>query len=336
VDALQDAGIEPFVTLYHWDLPQALEDRGGWAARDIAAWFAEYAGIVARRLADRVRFWATLNEPRVVMVNGYLTGEHPPAVKDRRRAFQVAHHLLLAHGRALQALRAVNGSLKLGIVLNQSGCDPASDSAADTEAAQAAWREEAHFLDPLLRGEYHPESLAAMGGDAPTPEDGDLQMISQPMDFLGVNFYSRHVVGAAGHVRPVQGSAHTAMGWEVHPPALRRLLNRMGGEYPLPPLYITENGAAFEDTVAPDGEVHDAQRTDYFRQHLAQLRLAIADGVDVRGYFAWSLLDNFEWTFGYAKRFGLVRVDFQTQERLIKDSGKWYSRFIGGQSLDEE
>jgi beta-glucosidase len=329
VDALRAAGIEPFPTLYHWDLPQALQDEGGWTRREMAAWFAEYTAQVARRLADRVRFWTTLNEPRVVIINGYQTGEHPPGVRDRGLARQVGHHLLLAHGRALQALHAADASARVGIALNQAGADPAGDSPADADAAEAAWRDECFFLGPLLKGEYE-----SMPSESPRIEPGDLRVIAQPLDFLGVNFYARQVVGAGGPVRRVPGSSHTAMGWEVHPPALRRLLGRLHAEYPLPPLFITENGAAFHDEVSGDGHIHDAPRQEYLRQHIAQLRLAMDDGVDVRGYFVWSLLDNFEWTFGYDPRFGLVRVDYATQQRTVKDSGEWYRRLISHHAVE--
>jgi beta-glucosidase len=242
-------------------------------------------------------------------------------------AHQVAHHLLLAHARALEALRTIDDRLRVGIVLNQSGAEAGSEAAADVEAAERAWRQETYFLDPLLKGTY-------AGGGSPQGirmEPGDLELISRPLDFLGINFYTRNVVAANGRLVHVPGSAYTAMGWEVCPPALRRLLGRMRSEYPLPPVYITENGAAFPDRVDPDGRIRDPERTDYLRRHIAQLRLAVDDGIDVRGYFAWSLLDNFEWTFGYAKRFGLVHVDHDTQERRIKDSGEWYRRFIGGE-----
>jgi beta-glucosidase len=335
VDQLRSAGIEPFLTLYHWDLPQALEDEGGWLSRTTPQWFAEYASLIARRLGDRVRYWATLNEPRVVMVNGYLFGKHPPAERDRRKAFQAGHHLLLAHGLALEALRAARSDLQVGIALNQSGADPASEAAADAAAARVRWREETEILEALLRGAYAEDAWGGRAQDAPRVDPGDLERIAQPIDYLGLNFYARHVVGADGNVERVPGSSYTAMGWEVNAPALRRLLQKLAAEYRLPPVYITENGAAFDDEVGPDGNILDPARIDYLRRHLQEVWNAIGDGIDVRGYFAWSLLDNFEWTYGYAKRFGLVRVDPETRARTVKASGEWYRQVIARNGMDE-
>ena len=336
VDALLEAGIAPYVTLHHWDLPQALQDMGGWLNRDVLAYFADYSALLAKYLGDRVRHWATFNEPNVIAWAGYAGGEHAPGLKgDWKSACQVSHHLLVAHGLALQALRALDPALQLGIVLTEWITEPASDDPADMAAAEQAWySRETAFIHPIFRGHYHPLTMDAMGAATPEIKAGDMALIAQKMDFLGINSYSRVVIGAHGRVDPVPGSEYTDMGWEVCAPAFRRMLNRINRDYDLPPIYITENGAAFQDIVAPDGLIHDERRLDYLRQHLRQLRLAIQDGVDVRGYFAWSLLDNFEWAHGYTKRFGLIRVDYETQKRTIKDSGLWYARMIAANQVD--
>lgn len=329
VDALCAANIEPFLTLYHWDLPQALHEQGGWTRRDVASAFADYAALMVKRLGDRVQYWTTFNEPSVVMFDGYLVGEHAPGIQDAKMAYQVGHHLMLAHGLALQAMRGVAPHLKYGIVLNQWGHEPASDAPDDIAAAQAAWDEkEPLFLDVIFKAHYPPQLYGMLGGRLPEIKDGDMALVAQKLDYLGLNFYSRNVYRASGPVEPVLGAEYTEMGWEVCAPALRRLLNKINRSYKLPPVYITENGAAFRDEVASDGKVHDHRRLDYLRQHFIQTRLAMQDGVDVRGYFVWSLLDNFEWAHGYSKRFGLVRVNYKTQERTIKESGDWYKEVI--------
>jgi beta-glucosidase len=342
VDALLAEGIQPFVTLHHWDLPQALQEQGGWVRRETCQAFADFAALMVKRLGDRVSCWTTFNEPRVIMLNGHLQGSHPPGIRNVETADQVGHHLLLAHGLAAQAMRAAAAGLQVGIVLNQYGTYPAGESAAEAAAAEAAaaeraWQEsEIFFLDPLFKARYPAAISERIERIASSIRDGDLALISQPLDFLGLNFYSRHLVGPHGELVLPATAEFTEMGWEVHPPALRQLLNRLRAEYPLPPIYITENGAAFQDAVAPDGHVHDQRRLEYLRQHLIQLRLAMQDGVDVRGYFVWSLLDNFEWTFGYSKRFGIVRVDYPTQRRTIKDSGHWYSRVIAANAVEQD
>lgn len=331
VDAVLAAGMRPFATLYHWDLPQALQDRGGWGARETCAAFADYAAAVARRLGDRVQQWATLNEPWVAAFVGYRDGRHAPGLRYEELALQVAHHLLVAHGLAVQAVRAVLPRAELGIVLNMTPVETLGDSPSDADraAGELFWQmNEGWFISPLLCAQYPPEGWAAYGARAPGVQPGDLPLIAQPLDFLGVNYYTRRIIQGRQTLLPVPGSEYTEMDWEVHAPALRRLLVRLKRDYPIPPLYITENGAAFRDAVSPDGQVHDARRLSYLREHLAQARLAIRDGVDLRGYFAWSLLDNFEWGFGYSKRFGLIYVDFATQERIVKDSGRWYAEVI--------
>ena len=335
VDSLLAAGLAPFLTLYHWDLPQALQDQGGWLNRDLGAWFADYTRLMVERLGDRVRHWTTFNEPKVVMVDGYRLGIHPPAQRDPEAALQVAHHLLVAHGLAVQAIRSVRPDLEVGIVLNLSGAEPASPSEADVQAADRAWeQEEALFLDPLFQARY-PEAVGVDSKrNAPWLQRGDMELISQPLNYVGVNFYARRLVRADGEVKRIEGSEYTEMGWEVHAPSLRTLLHRIHTTYPLPPVYITENGATFPDVVSNDGKIHDVRRQEYLRAHLAQVSLAWGDGVDVRGYFAWSLLDNFEWAHGFSKRFGLVYVDFETQERTLKDSGAWYSRVIAARAVE--
>jgi len=337
VDEVLEAGITPMLTLYHWDLPQALQDQGGWTNRETCPAFADYSAAVVKRLGDRVQYWTTFNEPRVVMLLGYMLGEHAPGIQELRAAYQTAHHLMVAHGMAVQAIKALNPRLQTSIVLDQCIIDPATDSPEDAAAADEAWKNrESLFLDCIFKAHYPESSWEQMGENAPEILDGDMALISQKLDFLGLNSYFRWVVNAQGILEHVPGSEYTAMGWEVHAPALRKLLNKLHAEYRLPPIYITENGAAFQDEVAEDGAIHDDRRLDYLRQHLIQTSLAIQDGVDVRGYFAWSLLDNFEWKRGYSKRFGIVRVDYETQARTIKDSGHWYRRVIAANAVDDQ
>lgn len=335
VDGLLAAGIQPFATLYHWDLPQALQDKGGWGNRDTACWFADYADVVSRRLGDRVHHWITQNEPWVAALQGHFTGEHAPGLRDLRLALRAAHHLLLSHGLALEPLRDNGGpATQVGIALNLTPCYPASDRSADEEAAQRhdgfvnRW-----FLEPVLKGRY-PEDILELYGEqfAPPPAE-DLAVIAGPVDFLGVNYYTRAVCQAdpeadilqVATVRP-EGSEYTLMGWEVYPEGLYDLLIRLYREYEVQCLYITENGAAFPDVVDGERQVRDPRREGYLREHLLQAHRAVEDGVPLRGYFVWSLLDNFEWAFGYSRRFGLIYVDFETQERIIKQSGRWYAR----------
>ena len=336
VDALCAANIEPFLTLYHWDLPQALQDEGGWMNRDTCHVFADYAALMVKRLGDRVKYWTTFNEPSVVMIDGHLVGAHAPGIQDPKTAYQVGHHLLVAHGLAVQAMRAVKPDLNAGIVLNLWPADAASDSPEDQAAAEATWQKyQTLFLDCLFKGHYPLATYNLAGENMPKVQPGDMALIAQKLDYLGVNYYSRNLVNAQGSIDPVPGSEYTEMGWEVCAPALRRLLNKINNEYRLPPIYITENGAAFKDEVSPDGKVHDARRLDYLKNHFIQTRLAMQDGVDVRGYFVWSLMDNFEWGHGYTKRFGLVRVDYETQKRTVKDSGEWYAEVTRNNSVVE-
>ncbi len=329
VDALCAANIEPFLTLDHWDLPQSLQEKGGWENRDTCHAFADYAVLMVKRLGDRVKHWTTFNEPAVVAFDGNLVGAHAPGLQDPRITYQVAHNLLVAHGLATQAMRAADTSLQVGIVLNLWPVEAASEDPADVAAANRAWeRSETLFLDPLFQGHYPVAVYDLVGANMPVICAGDLALIAQKLDYLGINYYSRNLLSADGQVETVPGSEYTEMGWEVQAPALRRLLNRIQHDYKLPPLYITENGAAFHDEVGQDGKVDDPRRLAYLKDHFIQTRLAMQDGVDVRGYFVWSLLDNFEWSHGYSKRFGLIRVDYETQQRTIKESGNWYAEVI--------
>jgi beta-glucosidase len=326
VDALLAAGVTPYTTLYHWDLPQALQDGGGWGNRDIVGQFADYVAIVTRRLGDRVRHWMTINEPWVVAIMGHRTGEHAPGLRDEKLALQVAHHLLLAHGAAVDVVRANEPQSKVGIVLNPSTVDTAHGTPEETVAAELSWQADAAwFLDPLFKGHYPPVMWGKYGALAPEVRPGDLALISRATDFVGINYYFRNVIGGGGRV---PGSEYTDMGWEVYPPGFERLLVRLSADYRLPPILITENGAAYPDDVGADGQIHDSRRTHFLHSHLMAVARAIEQGANVRGYFVWSLLDNFEWAYGYSKRFGIVHVDFATERRTIKDSGAWYARSV--------
>jgi beta-glucosidase len=338
VDTLLGVNIEPFVTLHHWDYPQFLQDRGGWSNRENLSYFADYASLMARRLGDRVQHWVTLNEPDDISEAGYASGEHAPGIKnDWKTVHQINHNLMVAHGLAIQAIRAINPALEVGIVLGLWGVEPSSDDPADVDAANLVWNSQRiTFIHPILCGGYHPAMIDVVGDNFPEDKPGDMALISQKLDFLGVNYYSRTVVGATGITSPVHGSEYTDMGWEVYAPGFRRLLNRLNHNYKLPPIFITENGAAFRDEISLDGKIRDERRINYLHQHIKQLLLALQDGVDLRGYFVWSLLDNFEWGHGYTKRFGLIHVDFDTQKRTIKDSGEWYSRVIGSNGVQQE
>jgi beta-glucosidase len=367
VDELLAAGITPWLTLYHWDLPQALEDKGGWANRDTAHRFAEYAAVMHRALGDRVRFWTTLNEPWCSAFLGYAAGIHAPGRQEPRAALAAAHHLLLGHGLAVRKLRRLDAGASLGITLNLTVADPRDPgNAGDVDGAR---RIDAQFnrifLGPLFKGEYPADLLADVAHLGPDEyiRPGDLDTISAPLDLLGVNYYhgesvtkdpllpaevepaaqarptSSPFVAADGARSAPRGLPVTGMGWEVQPEGLRRLLNRLQDEYTGPagiPLYITENGAAYDDVPDAAGYVDDQDRLAFFAAHLQAVHGAIADGVDVRGYLAWSLLDNFEWSFGYHQRFGLVRVDYRTQERIPKASALWYSAVAASNAVPAE
>jgi beta-glucosidase len=331
VELLLESGIRPFVTLYHWDLPQALQDRGGWTNRETIDRFADYADIVSHRLGDRVHDWITHNEPWVVAWLGHATGVHAPGLADPALYPRVAHNLLLSHGVAMPVVRSNvrGGAAGVGIVLNLSPVEPASERDEDERAALIhdgvlnRW-----YLDALCKGVYPADILERQPIAVETDE---LETIARPIDFLGVNYYSRAVVRMGPDGRPVQtrpDGEYTAMRWEVYPQGLYDLLTRLTRDYHPPALYVTENGAAFADVPGPDGAVHDPRRVAYLEAHVEQVARAVAAGVPLRGYFVWSLLDNWEWAEGYSKRFGLIYVDYTTQARTIKDSGHWYSRFI--------
>ena len=336
VDGMLARGLKPFLTLNHWDLPSALQAKGGWENRDTVPCFVEYACEVARRLGDRVASICTHNEPWVIAVLGHESGIFAPGIKSRAVAIQVAHHLFLSHGLALTAMRAQGCKADMGIVLNLSPVEPATDSDADREAARQAdgnglrW-----YLEALLSGQYPAEFWSAMGADVPTVLPGDMQAMRVPMDFLGINYYTR-VKASAGAPYDVKsgGLEVTDMGWEVYPQGITNLLLRLHRDYAakgLPPLIITENGAAFADTMSADGQVHDEPRVRYLQDHFAAVHEAMRQGVQVDGYFVWSLLDNFEWASGYEKRFGIVHVDYTTQQRTLKQSALWYRDFLRGQ-----
>jgi beta-glucosidase len=329
VDGLLERGIKPYLTLNHWDLPLALQARGGWADRDTAHLFVDYALGMQARLGDRVANITTHNEPWVMSVLGHETGLFAPGIQDRAMAMQVSHHLLLSHGMALQALRAQGSQANLGIVLNLSPVYPATDDKADREKARIEdggllrW-----YMDPLFKGHYPQDMLQFLGPDAPRVAPGDLATIATPMDFLGINYYSRQMASADQPWDALAGGLEiTDMGWEVYPEGLTDLLLRVHRDYQVPPLYVTENGGAFRDEVV-DGRVHDARRTDYIARHIAAVAEAMRQGVRMGGYMVWSLLDNFEWASGYEKRFGIVHVDYATQTRTHKDSALWYRDFL--------
>lgn len=336
VAALTEAGIEPLVTLYHWDLPRALQSHGGWANRDTAARFGEYAHIVARALGAEVPCWITINEPWVAAYLGHLYGIHAPGLKDRRTALAAAHHLLLAHGEGVSALRAeLPASVQVGIALNLAPVEPLSDANTDAEAASLydgflnRW-----FLDALYHGRYPDDLLALYGDDLPEIRPSDLAQIASPTDLLGINYYAPTTVQwqpdaplIPARVVSRPGVATTAMGWEISPPGLFEVLERVHTEWHPASIRITENGAAFADQLV-DGSIADPQRQRYLHEHLLQVYRAIEAGVPVAGYYLWSLLDNFEWSFGYSRRFGIVHVDHRTQTRTIKESGRWYARVI--------
>jgi beta-glucosidase len=365
IDALREAGIEPFVTLCHYDIPQALEDQGGWVARDLADHFAAYAAEMARRFGDRVSHWMTINEPICIADDHYGGTVEPPGLGDPQAAAQVTHHLLLGHGKALQAIKETGGAHhQVGLVCNLYPIQPYRGGQAPVRASEAArvnvghadgdadaeWTDEEtaqavqmadlqinrRWLDPIYYGTY-PENLWPLRGYWPVIQGGDMETIGRRPDFMPVNYYHRFVVRPVRRAGGLSWSAvspkdlgmpYTTMGWEIYPEGLHELLSRLQRDYGDPDFYITENGMAFDDPVAPDGSVHDDYRSDYLRQHLEQAARCIGAGIKLRGYFAWSLMDNFEWEAGWGQRFGLIRVDYETLARTVKDSGRWYRDFI--------
>jgi beta-glucosidase len=357
VEGLRERNIEPMLTLYHWDLPQALEDEGGWTSRDTSERFAEYAGILYEAFGDSVGFWITLNEPWVSSWLGHGYGVHAPGHADPAKALSAAHHLLLGHGLALRAMRSAGpAENQLGITLNLHPALPARDRDADAEAARRVdGQANRLYLDPVFRGEY-PEDLFSYYGERgvelPPVRDGDLETISEPVDFLGVNYYFCH------HIREAPGEAEssdppqifadlqargivphdaekTAMGWPVEPEGLKQMLVRIKDDYGPVPIYVTENGRAVHDYVDPEGGVDDEERISYLDSHFRAVREAMEQGVELRGYMVWSFLDNFEWAEGYSKRFGLVFVDYGTQRRVPKSSARWYKEVIERNGLPD-
>jgi beta-glucosidase len=348
VDALLAAGIRPFPTLYHWDLPQALEDDGGWPNRDLAGRFADYAEIAVRALGDRVHGWMIFNEPNIFTTMGYLLGIHAPGRREPEAFLRATHVVNLAHGDAFRAMRAAKSGLSIGTAFNMSHVDPAGDSVADGDAAER-WHRFMNewFLRPALRGEYpeaHPKGLpeSTMG-----IEPGDFERMRAPLDFVGINLYTRSIVRAAPAdggplsigALPVGGvggdeGPKTDFGWEVWPDALYQILVRISKDYDRPPIEITENGCSYGDGPDAEGVVNDRRRIDFYRGYLAAVHRAIEDGADVRGYHAWSLLDNFEWAEGYEQRFGIVWVDFATGRRIVKASGRWYGEVARANTLE--
>lgn len=341
VDGLLEAGIEPMATLYHWDLPAALDDRGGWLNRDVASWFSDYAQTVVSALGDRVAMWVTINEPWVIATGGYLHGGLAPGHRNTYEGPIATHNILRAHGAGVRACRAETKA-PVGIVLNLEPKYPASEGEADVTATRRADAfMNRQYLDPLFRGEY-PDEMPEMFGEAwPSHPSSDFDLITTPIDFLGVNYYSRGLtkhdpdvaIERASRVRN-PSAAYTEMGWEVFPQGLSDILVRVADEYTKLPLYVTENGAAFYDPpVALAEGVDDPLRVAYLREHLLAVRDAITRGAEVRGYFAWSLMDNFEWSEGYARRFGIVHVDYATQTRTVKRSGRWYADVVRNNGL---
>jgi len=333
VDELLAADIKPCLTLYHWDLPQAIQDVGGWLNPDTALWFREYAEFLFRKLGDRVKFWITLNEPFVISFVGHALGVHAPGIIDIDKTLIAGHTLLQAHGQALAAFRESDCDGQIGITLDLEASLSATDSAEDKAAAERhgafanRW-----FLDPIMLGRY-PEEMIETFPSMPVMKPEDVELIQQPLDFLGVNNYTRTVWEhnercflQADQVFP--DGKYTKMEWEVYPDGLYYLLKWLDKRYEGLTLYITENGAAFDDVVTPDGRIDDDDRLDYVREYLKACHRAICEGVNLRGYYLWTLMDNFEWSFGFSKRFGIVHVDFESQKRTIKKSGHWYSRVI--------
>jgi beta-glucosidase len=340
VDALLEAGIVPYPTLYHWDLPQTLQDRGGWMARDTAEHFAVYADHVVAALGDRVADWTTLNEPQCVAWIGHLEGRHAPGLTDITAAVPASYHLLLGHGLATAAIRARDGAARVGLVNLLSACEPASSADADVEATK---RFDGHtnrwWLDPVFGRGFPADMVKTYGVDLPV-HAGDLGMIAAPLDWLGVNYYSPNVIaddpgGPPPFARALDAPSstrRTMLDWEIRAEGLEQVLVRLTADYGARQVYVTENGSAWADTIGQDGQVHDPDRVRYLDEHVAACGRAVRQGVPLAGYFAWSLLDNFEWADGYDPRFGLIYVDYATQQRIVKDSGRRYAAIIASVS----
>ena len=341
VDGLLEAGITPVATLYHWDLPQALQDQGGWGNRATIDAFLKYTRVTVARLGDRVKLWSTFNEPWCISFLSHEIGEHAPGARDRKLALQVAHNVLVAHGRAFPLIKELSPGSKVSIVLNMEPSYPAADTDADHALARLneskfnRW-----FLEPLLGMGYPKDAWDFYGEDVPAVEPGDLDVITTDLDFLGLNYYSRKVVhdpaGGNGNLMHKRDNWHvSARDWEIYPAGLYDLLTWLAREYPqIPEIYVTENGMACRDAIT-DGRIHDPERIAFLKQHITAVHDALIEGVPVKGYFVWSLMDNFEWAYGYDSRFGLAYVDFETQERTIKDSGYWYREVAAGNVLPD-
>ena len=333
-----ERGLEPWATLYHWDLPQALQDDGGWANRDTVSAFVEYSDTVSRHLGDRIKHWITHNEPWCTAFHGNFEGVHAPGLRDFKTALQVSHHVLLSHGLAIPVIRRNVVSARVGAALSLHPLHAASDSADDAAAMRRhdglrnRW-----FLDPLHGRGYPADVWALVGNNAPVVQDGDLSVIATPTDFLGINYYFPEIVADAPgkgvmstRIIEAKNVERTDFGWEVSPEGMVTLLTRVAKDYQPAEIYLTENGSTYDDVIGQDGQIDDVQRRRYLVRHLAAAREIVRLGIPVKGYFAWSLLDNFEWAEGYIRRFGLTHVDFHTQQRRVKASGKWYRSFLRG------
>ena len=338
VDGMLERGLEPWLTLYHWDLPQALQDQGGWAERNTIDAFLDYADVVSRHLGDRVKHWITHNEPWCTAFNGNFEGAHAPGLTSFKTALQVCHNVLVSHGLVIPVIRRNVPGARVGAALSLHPLKPASGSAADVAATQRhdglrnRW-----FLDPLHGRGYPADIWQLLGDSAPQMQPNDLASIATPTDFLGINYYFPEIVADAPGQGPLATRVveapdveRTAFGWEVSPQGMVDLLSRVAKDYQPAPIYLTENGSTYDDVVSADGSINDVERRRYLQRHLLALREILARGIPVKGYFAWSLLDNFEWAEGYIRRFGLTHVDFATLERRLKFSGQWYRAFLRG------
>ena len=334
IDSLLEREIAPWLTMYHWDLPEALQLRGGWNNREVVEWFGEYAEMLTSRFGDRVKNWMTLNEPLCSAWLGHLYGDMAPGIKDLQTALNVSHHLLMSHGLACQVIRSNVSEANVGIVINVTPAVPATDSQEDSNAAQLAdGFDNRWFLDPVF-GRTYPADVIDTLGASPEIHSGDMKLIAQDLDFLGLNFYFRQIVEADQNSKPLpirsvnrENVKRTAMNWEVHPQAFEEILLRISKEYSPKAIYITENGSAWNDEVI-NGEIIDDERIDYLARHLDAMRSAKNQGAPILGYFAWSFLDNFEWAYGYEKRFGLIYVDYKTQKRTPKKSAFFYRQLL--------
>jgi beta-glucosidase len=341
VDALLAEDITPLVTLYHWDLPQALQDKGGWASRATIDAYLRYVDVTVSSLGDRVNLWATFNEPWCISLLSHEIGEHAPGLHDRKMALQVSHHLNIAHGKAVPIIRQHSPQSKVGIVLNMSPAYPAMDTPADHQlAALEHAKANLWFIDPIMGKGYPQNAWDSYGSDVPDIQPGDMESMHPALDYLGLNYYSRKVAhdpnGGVGTQLHERDNANvSARDWEIYPPGLYDLLTWLHKDYPqIPEIYVTENGIACRD-VLEDGKVHDPLRRRYLTDHFGAAHDALTEGVPVKGYFVWSLMDNFEWAFGYDSRFGLAYTDFDTQERILKDSGHWYGQVAAANALED-